>query len=99
MGGGDLRAPSCVLYVALCRVGGRDKRACLSMCVRARRILIFHVPQKLKPMSLKRSGLSDHPGVPRVQETEGEPGKESDGNWGGMEKREKKWREAMKTIF
>lgn len=37
----------------------------------------------------KVSALSGHPGVPGVQETEGEPGKESNWNGEGREKREK----------
>lgn len=38
----------------------------------------------------KVSALRGHPGVPRVQETEGDPGKESNGNRGSREKKRKK---------
>lgn len=37
----------------------------------------------------KVSALSGHPGVPSVQVTEGDPGKESNGNRGGREKKRK----------
>lgn len=47
----------------------------------------------------KVSALSGHPGVPRVQETEGEPGKESDGNWGGREKRGEKMERSHENNF